>query len=62
MRKYPKKEEKGKNSSQNDSYGQAEIQVKSERLNVITGLGSLRIKQLPQPTARQHALAGAAKK
>lgn len=62
MGKYPKKEEKGKNPSQNDSYGQAEIQAKSERLNVITGLGSLRIKQLPQPTARLQALAGVAKK
>ena len=57
-----KKETEGKNSSQNDSYGQAEIQAKSERLNVITGLGSLRIKQLPQPTARLEALAGVAKK
>lgn len=57
-----KKEKEGKNSSQNSSYRQAEIQAKSERLNVITGLGSLRIKQLPQPTARLEALAGVAKK
>lgn len=57
-----KKEKEGKNSSQNDSYGQAEIQAKSERLNMITGLGSLRIKQLPQPTARQYALTGLARK
>ena len=57
-----KKEKEGKNPSQNDSYGQAEIQTESGRLNVITGLGSLRIKQLPQPIARLHAWAGAVKK
>ena len=62
MRTSLKKEEKGKNPSQNSSYRQAEIQAKSGRLNMITGLGSLRIKQLPQPTARLQALAGVAKK
>lgn len=53
-----KKEKEGKSPSQNDSYGQAEIQTESGRLNMITGLRCLRIKQFPQPTARQHALAG----